>query len=118
MLIEPDELAALINSGGPLVLADVRWWLGGPPGRPAYEQGHIPGAQYVDLESELSGEHRPDGAGGRHPLPDPTEFTAVMRRIGVSAGDSVVVLRRRHLTGRITTVVAADRRRAWKGCAS
>ncbi|GAA3611935.1 sulfurtransferase [Microlunatus ginsengisoli] len=91
VLIEPGELAELIESDEPPVLADVRWWLAGPPGRPAYEQGHLPGAQYVDLESELSGAHRPGGAGGRHPLPDPADFAAAMRRIGISAGDLVVV---------------------------
>ncbi|MEU8349760.1 rhodanese-like domain-containing protein, partial [Streptomyces sp. NPDC048845] len=37
------------------VLLDVRYQLGGPPGRPAYEAGHIPGAVYVDLDTELAG---------------------------------------------------------------
>ncbi|MFD0375616.1 sulfurtransferase [Streptomyces sp. NPDC127112] len=79
-----DELAA----GHPPVLLDVRWQLGGPDQRPAYEAGHLPGAVYVDLDRELAG---PPGAGGRHPLPDPEEFGAVMRRAGVSADGPVVV---------------------------
>ena len=87
VLIEPDELATMIASERPPVLADVRWVLGGPPGRPAYEAGHLPGAQYVDLETELSG---PPGAGGRHPLPDPAVFERSMRRIGVSTGSVVI----------------------------
>ncbi|MEU3911295.1 sulfurtransferase [Streptomyces sp. NPDC029721] len=79
-----DELAA----GQPPVLLDVRWQLGGPDQRPAYEAGHLPGAVYVDLDRELAG---PPGAGGRHPLPDPEEFGAVMRRAGVRADGPVVV---------------------------
>ncbi len=70
------------------MLLDVRWQLGGPDLRSAYEAGHLPGAVYVDLDRELAG---PPGAGGRHPLPDPEEFGAVMRRAGVCADAPVVV---------------------------
>ncbi len=91
VLIDPAELADLLDGDDSMVLADVRWWLGGPPGRPVYEEGHLPGAQYVDLEAELTGEHRADGVGGRHPLPDPETFAASMRRIGVSQTSLVVV---------------------------
>lgn len=86
-LIEPVELAAMIASDRPPVLADVRWTLGGPPGRGAYEAGHLPGAHWVDLERDLSG---PAGCGGRHPLPDREVFEAAMRRIGVR-GDVPVI---------------------------
>ncbi|QXE34251.1 sulfurtransferase [Streptomyces sp. GMY02] len=72
----------------PPVLLDVRWQLGGPPGRPAYEAGHLPGAVYVDLDTELAD---PPGAGGRHPLPEVAAFGAVMRRAGVSQDRPVVV---------------------------
>ncbi|MEU3187557.1 sulfurtransferase [Streptomyces sp. NPDC006923] len=72
----------------PPVLLDVRYALGGPPGRPEYEAGHLPGAVYVDLDAELAG---PPGAGGRHPLPDVAAFGAVMRRAGVSADSPAVV---------------------------
>ncbi|EHM29362.1 putative thiosulfate sulfurtransferase [Streptomyces sp. W007] len=70
------------------MLLDVRWQLGGPNGRPDYEAGHLPGAVYVDLDTELAG---PAGDGGRHPLPDPEDFGAVMRRAGVGQGTPVVV---------------------------
>jgi thiosulfate/3-mercaptopyruvate sulfurtransferase len=74
---------------GPLpVLLDVRWQLGGPPGRPQYEAGHIPGAVYIDLDTELVGA---PGAGGRHPLPDRGVFTEAMRRAGVRSSRPVVV---------------------------
>jgi len=87
VLIEPAELAALLDAGEPPVLADVRWTLGGPPGRPQFEAAHLPGAHWVDLEHELSG---PAGPGGRHPLPSPAVFQAAMRAIGVCADRPVV----------------------------
>lgn len=87
-LIQSDELAERVAGDHPPVLADVRWALNGPPGRPEFDRGHLPDAQWVDLEHELSG---PPGAGGRHPLPDPEVFAAAMRRIGVSSDRPVVV---------------------------
>ncbi|MFJ4841481.1 sulfurtransferase [Streptomyces sp. NPDC088746] len=80
----------LSESAGPRppVLLDIRWQLGGPNGRADYEAGHIPGAVFVDLDSELAG---PAAGGGRHPLPDPDAFGAVMRRAGVSEESPVVV---------------------------
>lgn len=87
-LVSVEELAAELASDHRVVLADVRWTLNGPPGRPEYEQGHLPGAVWVDLESELT-THGPSG--GRHPLPDPDTFQRAMRRIGVSADVPVVV---------------------------
>ncbi|HEY9483744.1 MAG TPA: rhodanese-like domain-containing protein, partial [Micromonosporaceae bacterium] len=71
----------------PTVL-DVRWRLGGPPGRNEYRAGHIPGAAFIDLDAEVSG---PPGAGGRHPLPDPGTLQAALRTAGVSGSRPVVV---------------------------
>jgi thiosulfate/3-mercaptopyruvate sulfurtransferase len=87
VLIEVGELVELLRSPTPLVLADVRWTLNGPHGRPEFEQSHLPGAQWVDLENELSA---PPGAGGRHPLPQRAVFQAAMRRIGVRDDVEVV----------------------------
>ncbi|MFB6624842.1 sulfurtransferase [Streptomyces sp. NPDC056374] len=87
-IIVVSELLSESAGARPPVLLDVRWTLGGPPGRPAYEAGHLPGAVYVDLDTELAGA---PGDGGRHPLPDPEAFGAAMRRAGVSADTPVVV---------------------------
>ncbi|MFF9844064.1 sulfurtransferase [Streptomyces sp. NPDC013740] len=87
-IISASELVSESAGTTPPVLLDVRWTLGGPPGRPEYEAGHIPGAVYVDLDAELAG---PPGSGGRHPLPDVAAFGAVMRRAGVSRDRPVVV---------------------------
>ena len=83
-LISPDELAAVL---GDVTVLDVRYTLGGPPGRDDYRAGHVPGAAYVDLDADLAD---PPGAGGRHPLPDEARFEAAMRRAGVSDQRPVV----------------------------
>ena len=87
VLIEAAELAELLGADPAVVVADVRWTLGGPPGLPEFEAGHLPAAQWVDLERELSG---PPGVGGRHPLPSPEVFQHAMRRIGVKSDSTVI----------------------------
>jgi thiosulfate/3-mercaptopyruvate sulfurtransferase len=87
-LISAGELADALAGPVPPTLIDVRWRLGGPPGIEAYRAGHIPGAIYVDLDSQLAG---PPGPDGRHPLPAAGEFQATMRAAGVRAGGDVVV---------------------------
>ncbi|MFJ5807988.1 sulfurtransferase [Streptomyces sp. NPDC093093] len=90
-ILSASELMSELTGNAPPVLLDVRWQLGGPDQRPAYETGHLPGAVYVDLDHELAGPVSATGLGGRHPLPDPEAFGAVMRRAGVRAGAPVVV---------------------------
>ena len=87
-LITAGELAGLLAAGSPPTLLDVRWRLGGPPGRELYDAGHIPGAAFVDLDKDLAG---PPGEGGRHPMPAAADFELAMRRAGVRDGRPVVV---------------------------
>ena len=87
VLISARELADLLGSDQPPVLADVRWALGGPPGEPDFEASHIPGAVWVDLEMQLAGV---PGVGGRHPLPTVAIFEQAMRQIGVCQNSLVV----------------------------
>lgn len=92
-LVTASELAALLDNaatgGTPVRVLDVRWSLGGPAGLPLYSEGHIPGAVYVDLDTELAGHGEPQE--GRHPLPAAADFQAAARRWGLNAGDTVVV---------------------------
>ncbi|GAA2714226.1 sulfurtransferase [Micromonospora olivasterospora] len=88
LLVEADRLAAWLDSADPPALLDVRWRLAGPPGRADYAAGHVPGAVFVDLDTELCG---PPGPAGRHPLPDPAALQAALRAAGVRAGHPVVV---------------------------
>ncbi|HEX8631187.1 MAG TPA: rhodanese-like domain-containing protein, partial [Catenuloplanes sp.] len=87
-LLPVDVLAARLATDAPVTLLDVRWRLGGPPGRGDYAAGHLPGAVFVDLDTGLCG--RP-GAGGRHPLPEPEPLQRVLRAAGVRADTPVVV---------------------------
>ena len=99
LLISARALAAeLAPAKGPVkgpeqapVLLDARWRLAGPPGIGSYQQGHLPGAVFADLDRDLAGPPGPPGPGGRHPLPDPAAFQAAMRAAGVSRGRAVVV---------------------------
>jgi thiosulfate/3-mercaptopyruvate sulfurtransferase len=69
---------------------DCRWELGKPGrGRDLYLAGHIPGASFLDLETELSAP--PGGAeGGRHPLPEPEDFRRAAEAAGIGDGTFVV----------------------------
>lgn len=91
-LITVAELAEKLSD--PLtapVVIDARW--GGPGSvdeRKAFQQGHIPGARFVDVMKILS-EPDTDGSGGRHPLPAPERFESGMRAAGVTSDRAVVV---------------------------
>ncbi len=87
LLTNPATLARELAGEAPPLIIDARWRLGGPPGADSYRAGHLPGAVFVDLDSDLSG---PPGGGGRHPLPAAAAFQAAMRRAGVSAARPVV----------------------------
>jgi thiosulfate/3-mercaptopyruvate sulfurtransferase len=65
-----------------LLVFDCRYELARPDaGREAYLRGHLPGAIHVDLHHDLAGPTSPQS--GRHPLPDPLDFAARLRRWGV-----------------------------------
>jgi thiosulfate/3-mercaptopyruvate sulfurtransferase len=70
------------------VLVDVRWYLDGSSGRDAYENGHLPGAVFVDLDAWLAAD--PSPAEGRHPLPEPDVFARGMALVGI--GDETPVV--------------------------
>lgn len=84
-LIEAEELKTL--NEGTYTLIDAR---GFGNSRERYEQGHLPGALYVDLE-ELAAHPQDATNGGRHPLPDVKEFAALLGRLGITPETHVVV---------------------------
>jgi thiosulfate/3-mercaptopyruvate sulfurtransferase len=54
----------------------------------AYGKGHIPGALFLHLDRDMSGEKT--GRNGRHPLPDPAAFAAKLGACGVGPETQVV----------------------------
>ncbi|MFT5708122.1 MAG: thiosulfate/3-mercaptopyruvate sulfurtransferase [Oceanospirillaceae bacterium] len=58
-------------------------------GQLAYQQGHIEGAQYIDLNKQLSGVI--NAHSGRHPLPEIADITHLLSQCGVGAHTQVVV---------------------------
>lgn len=88
-LISAEELATVL---GDVTVLDVRYRLGRTDGHEQYLAGHVPGAAYVDLATDLADPPAvPVDDGGRHPLPAPDRFADAMRRCGVRAGRPVVV---------------------------
>jgi thiosulfate/3-mercaptopyruvate sulfurtransferase len=69
-------------------LVDCRWDLADPArGRELYLAGHIPGASFLDVDADLSA---PPGIRGRHPLPEPDDFTRAASRAGIGSGVFVI----------------------------
>ncbi|HEY2636207.1 MAG TPA: rhodanese-like domain-containing protein, partial [Solirubrobacteraceae bacterium] len=89
-LVTPDWLLDRLGQQG-MVVVDCRWALGAPgAGRRAWEEAHIPGAHFLDVDEDLSGPPAADRLGGRHPLPSADAFAAAAASAGIGA-DSLVV---------------------------
>ena len=88
-LIDFESLCAQLGNTD-LLIFDVRYDLmNKDAGREAYLSSHIPGAIYVDLNSDLS---RPPSINmGRHPLPNIKSMNELFSELGVSGKKQVVV---------------------------
>ncbi len=85
-LLSPETLMTRIGDPD-LRIADVRWWLADrAKGRRDYDAGHIPGAVFVDLDTDLAAPPGP----GRHPLPSPSAFAARMAELGFDDQTEIV----------------------------
>ena len=88
-LVSAAELAAL--PPGELLIVDCRKDLADPgKGRRDYAAGHIPGAVYAELDTDLSYLSLQAQGLGRHPLPSAEDFSAVLGRWGWRPGLQVV----------------------------
>ena len=93
-LVETDRLGAQLGDAKLVVLDCTMHLIPDPkitytvkPGREDFEKGHIPGAQFVDLQEDLSAKHPKL----RFMLPNAAEFAAAMGRFGVGEGSRVVL---------------------------
>lgn len=73
-----------------LRLFDCRFSLADPlAGQRAYDQGHLPGAYFADLDRHLSSPIGPQT--GRHPLPSPERLGVLLGQAGVGPESLTVV---------------------------
>ncbi|MCE5172184.1 sulfurtransferase [Paenibacillus profundus] len=88
-MISFEEVQALLGQAR-VIIADCRFWLAEPErGHAAYEEGHLPGAIYFNLDHDLSS---PVGAhGGRHPLPSPEMLSKRLGERGIDRDTTVIV---------------------------
>jgi thiosulfate/3-mercaptopyruvate sulfurtransferase len=82
-VVSPAWLSQYLKHPG-LALIDVRW---SPTGsttvaRREFEERHIPGAAFADIDRDLSSRPFVDGP-GRHPLPTPEAFARFMASLGL-----------------------------------
>lgn len=89
VLISATALRDLLTRGASIRVLDVRYQLGRTDGHEKYLAGHIPGAVYADLDTELARRGAPSE--GRHPLPSDAQLQAAARRWGLGEGQAVVV---------------------------
>lgn len=90
-LISAANLAELLATApDSIALFDCRFDLTNTgAGEAAYAAGHIPGAQYLHLDRDLSG--RKTGTNGRHPLPSRDALVSTLADRGLKQGQQVVV---------------------------
>ena len=73
-----------------LVIVDCRFQLANPNwGETQYQISHIPGAQYLHLDRDLSSELKSHG--GRHPLPDIKLLSQKFADLGIIKDETLVV---------------------------
>lgn len=88
-LIRAADLRARLDAPG-LRILDCRFQLGRSSwGREQYQQRHLPGAYYADLEQDLS-DLSADASLGRHPLPEPHTFARFCARLGLGVAHQIV----------------------------
>jgi len=87
-LVDVDTLARHLDDPH-WVIVDCRFDLADTgAGRRAYQDAHIPGAVYADLDHDLSGPPLSDH--GRHPMPSPAALIDTFRRLGITSASQVV----------------------------
>ncbi|OMH38203.1 sulfurtransferase [Motiliproteus sp. MSK22-1] len=88
-LVDTDTLEQNLDNPSWIVLDGRFDLMDTESGRNAYLESHIPGAQYVHLDEQLSSAITPDS--GRHPLPRVEELAGWFSGIGINPGTQVVV---------------------------
>jgi thiosulfate/3-mercaptopyruvate sulfurtransferase len=86
--VSTEWLFEYLNSSE-VVIIDCRFSLNNPElGKQQYQENHIPGAYYLDLNKDLSAKVAKHG--GRHPLPDLSDLATKLSSIGINNQTLVV----------------------------
>ncbi|MFZ9407377.1 MAG: sulfurtransferase [Burkholderiaceae bacterium] len=86
-LISAEELAHAIDR---CIVVDARHDLMRPEaGAQGYAEGHIPGARFVAMDTDLSGTKT--GRNGRHPMPSQDQVRALLAGLGLSPEQQLVI---------------------------
>ena len=87
-LISPQDLRERLDDPQ-VVVVDCRHSLADfALGKRLYDEAHVPGAFFADVESDLAGEHT--GRNGRHPMPAPETFARFLRGLGIDDATQIV----------------------------
>lgn len=85
-IINPEDLLQLKDSSE-VVLIDAR---AGANAEENYNNEHLKGARYVDLNRDLASVDNPAN-GGRHPLPSLEKFSQLLSKLGISPKSQVII---------------------------
>lgn len=86
-IIQSEELQRLYQQNN-LVIVDAG---SGESARKAYEERHLDGAVYADLDAQLAKVTEDAAKGGRHPLPSIEEFAHTLGALGITPDSHVIV---------------------------
>jgi len=85
-IISPEQLKELSTKS--FIILDVRT---GKDNYQNYQNKHIKGARFVDLDEDLADVGENAAFGGRHPLPEIQKFSKTVARFGISADSHVII---------------------------
>ncbi|WP_031528021.1 sulfurtransferase [Dyadobacter crusticola] len=86
-IIKADDLKSMLSKEA-VTLIDAR---GGADAPERYQAEHLVNALLINLETDLSEKSEDAARGGRHPLPEPGQFAALLGRLGISHEHTVVI---------------------------
>jgi len=86
-IIDPTELLKLYQTEN-LVLVDAS---SGKNAKTNFDEVHLDGASFVDLNTQLADIKEDVSQGGRHPLPTPAQFSQTLSTLGISPESHVVI---------------------------
>lgn len=86
-IISPSELKSILSDPN-LILLDARY---SANPKQTYDQGHLVGAVFVDPNEDLADIKENFADGGRHPLPEVSDFCESLGRLGIHPESHLVI---------------------------